>query len=64
MRLVIRDEPAGPWYQLMGESTAEWDDLEVAAAQGERTSGPGLEAEAVLVGLVRRWATCRRSSSD
>jgi hypothetical protein len=57
MRLVIRDEPAGPWYQLMGESTAEWDDLEVAAAQGERTSGPGLEAEAVLVGLVRRWAT-------
>jgi len=54
MRLVIRDEPTGPWHQLEGECDAEWQALEGAAAQGARTSGPSSEAEAAFVEAVTR----------
>jgi hypothetical protein len=61
VRLVIRDEPAAPWHPLEGgESEAEWQALEDAAPLGARTNGPGREAEAALVEVVkRRWTVLR-----
>jgi hypothetical protein len=57
---VIRDEPAAPGISSKVEPEAEWQALEDVATEGMRTSGPGLEAQAALIELVRRrWARRR-----
>ena len=40
MRLVRSDPPTGPWLQLEGDTSAEWQLLEARAALGIRTCGP------------------------
>jgi hypothetical protein len=41
MRLVITQAPDGAWCQLEGDCAAQWDRLETAAAESERTAGAG-----------------------
>src|SRR5262249_6481968 len=60
MRLVIRDEPTGPWHQFLGDPPDGWEPLEASAARGERTSGWRLEVEAALVELVKTLGSAVR----
>lgn len=49
MRLVLSETDTGVWFQLEGETPAEWGRLDGLAASGIGTCGPG--ADTVLLRL-------------